>query len=85
MEIPASEIKDGKIWICKLLVLAGLAKGNNEARRHIEGGADTIGSDRQKITDATANLPVTDGLVVRVGKRNVIRLRLGLSPGGAGG
>ena len=85
MEIPPTEIKDGMIWICKLLVLAGLAKGNNEARRHIEGGAVTIGPDRQKITDPTANVPVTDGLVVRVGKRNVIRLRLGLSPGGAGG
>jgi tyrosyl-tRNA synthetase len=76
VEIPASEIKDGKIWICKLLVLAGLAKGNNEARRHIEGGGVTIGPDRQKIIDPTANVPITNGLVVRVGKRNVIRVRI---------
>jgi len=74
--IPASELPDGKIWVCKLLVLAGLAKGNNEARRHIEGGAVTIGPDRQKITDPTANILVTEGLVVRVGKRNIIRVRL---------
>ena len=76
MEIPSSELKDAKIWICKLLVLAGLAKGNNEARRHVEGGAVTIGTDRQKITDPTANIPVADGLVVRVGKRSVVRLRI---------
>lgn len=76
VQIPASEIKDGKIWICRLLVLAGLAKGNNEARRHIEGGGVTIGPDRQKIIDPTVNIPVTDGLVVRVGKRNVVRVRL---------
>jgi tyrosyl-tRNA synthetase len=75
-EIPASELKDGRIWICKLLVLAGLAKGNNEARRHIEGGAVTIGPDRQKITDPAANVAITDCLVVRVGKRNVVRMRI---------
>jgi tyrosyl-tRNA synthetase len=84
VQIPVSELKDGKIWICKLLVLAGLAKGNNEARRHIEGGGVTIGSNREKITDPTANVPITDGLVVRVGKRSVVRIRLG-SIGPAGG
>jgi tyrosyl-tRNA synthetase len=76
VDIPASELNDGRIWICKLMVLAGLAKGNNEARRHIEGGGVTIGPDRQKITDPTANVAVPDGLVVRVGKRNVVRLRI---------
>jgi tyrosyl-tRNA synthetase len=76
VEIPSSELKDGKIWICKLLVLAGLAKGNNEARRHIEGGGVTTGPERQKITDPTANIPVADGLVIRVGKRNVVRVRI---------
>ncbi len=74
--IPASELQDGKIWICKLLVLAGLAKGNNEARRHIEGGAVTIGPDKQKITDPTATVTVADGLIMRVGKRQVVRLRI---------
>jgi len=75
--IPASEPQDGKIWICKLLVLAGLAKGNNEARRHIEGGGVTIGQDKQKITDPTTTVIVTDGLIVRLGKRQVVRIRIG--------
>lgn len=74
--IPATELQDGKMWICKLLVLAGLAKGNNEARRHIEGGAVTIGPEKQKVSDPTASIPVTDDLIVRVGKRQVVRLRV---------
>jgi tyrosyl-tRNA synthetase len=75
--IPAAEIKDGKLWICRLLVLAGLAKGNNEARRHIEGGGVTIGPKKERIIDPKAEIAVADGLIVRVGKRNVVRVRLG--------
>jgi tyrosyl-tRNA synthetase len=74
--IPAAELGDGKIWICKLLVLAGLAKGNNEARRFVEGGGVTVGPNRQQITDTTANIPVTDGLIVRIGKKKVVRVRI---------
>ena len=33
---------DGKIVITKLLVLLGLAKSGNEARRHVESGGVTI-------------------------------------------
>ncbi len=77
-EVPVSALKltDGTIWICKLLVLLGLAKSNNEARRLVEGGGVTIGGDRQKITDHKANVAVDDGLIVRVGNRRVVQVRL---------
>lgn len=75
--VPASDLTDGKLWICKLLVVAGLAKGSNEARRHVANGGVTVGPDRTKITDEKAAVPVTDGLIVRVGKREVRRVRLG--------
>jgi tyrosyl-tRNA synthetase len=75
-EIPASEVTGGHIWISKLLLLAGLAKSSNEARRAVEGGGVTVGEGRQKITDPKANVPVEDGLIVSVGKRNVVRVRL---------
>jgi tyrosyl-tRNA synthetase len=75
--ISATELKDGKIWICRLLVLAGLAKGNNEARRLIEGGGVTIGPNKEKVTDTKAEILATDGLIIRVGKKNVMRMRLG--------
>jgi tyrosyl-tRNA synthetase len=75
--IPAAELTDGKMWVCKLLVRLDLAASNNEARRLIEGGGVNTGPDRDKVTDPTSNVPVTDGLVVRVGKRRIARARLG--------
>jgi tyrosyl-tRNA synthetase len=75
--IPSSELKDGQLWICKLLVLAKLAGGNNEARRLIDAGSVTLGPDREKITDQKANVAVADGLIVRVGNRRIVRVKLG--------
>jgi tyrosyl-tRNA synthetase len=75
--VPVAEVNDGRIWLCRLLVLLGLVKSNNEARRLIQGGGVTIGPDRQKVTDPAAQVPVTDGLIVRVGNRRIARVRLG--------
>jgi tyrosyl-tRNA synthetase len=74
--VPASELADGKMWICKLLTLLQPAKSNNDARRLVQGGGVTVGPDREKITDPKANIVVTDGLVVRPGKKDVFRVRL---------
>jgi tyrosyl-tRNA synthetase len=76
VSISAAELTDGKMWVCKLLVLLGLAPSNNEARRLVQGGGVNVGPEREKITDHTANIPVTDGLVVRAGKKKVVRVRL---------
>jgi tyrosyl-tRNA synthetase len=74
--IHGAELSDGKMWICKLLVALGLTKSNNEARRLVQQGGVTIGPDRDKVTDPTANVAVTDGLIVRAGKLQVVRVRL---------
>jgi tyrosyl-tRNA synthetase len=74
--IAAGEVSDGRIGICKLLTLTGLAKSNNEARRLIQGGSVTLGTDREKITDPVVQVAVMDGLIVRVGKRHVVQVRL---------
>ena len=74
--IPASELTDGKIWICKLLVLCKLATSNNEARRSVEGGAVSLGPNRDKVADPKANVDVTDGLIVRVGNRKIVKVRV---------
>jgi tyrosyl-tRNA synthetase len=74
--VPAGELSDGKMWICKLLVVLGLTKSNNEARRLVQQGGVTIGPERQKVTDATASIAVSDGLIVRAGKLQVARVRL---------
>ena len=75
--VPAAEIVEGKVPICKVLVLSGLAKGTKDAQRHIEGGAVTFGPEREKVSDRTFNLPVADGMVLRVGSRRAVKLRVG--------
>jgi tyrosyl-tRNA synthetase len=76
VDVPAAELSDGRLGVCRLLVLLGLAKSNNEGRRLVEGGGVTTGPDKQKVTDPKANVAVTDGLIVRVGSRKVVRVRL---------
>ncbi len=75
--IPAGELTDGKMAVVKLLARAHLAPSNNEARRLVNQGGVTIGPDRQKLTDPTALVEIRDGLIVRVGNRKIVRIRLG--------
>jgi tyrosyl-tRNA synthetase len=78
--VARAELTDGRIGIVRLLVLTGLVQSNNEARR-LFGQKDkksgvNIGPDRTPIEDPTAQVEVTDGLIVRKG-RHVRRVRLG--------
>ncbi len=75
VQVAASNLTDGKVAATKLLVLLNLAKSNNEARRHVQGGGVTLGPDREKVTDPNLAVAVTDGLVVRFG-RKIVRVRL---------
>lgn len=74
--IPSSEVVGGAVPAVKLIVLAGLAASNGEARRKIEEGAFNYGPDRTKPADVKATVPVGDGLVVRLG-RKIARVKLG--------
>jgi tyrosyl-tRNA synthetase len=74
--IARTELTDGKIALAKLLVLLGLAKSNNDARRLIQGGGVTLGLDKSKASDPAENVEVTDGLIVRVGSKRVVKVRL---------
>jgi tyrosyl-tRNA synthetase len=76
VQLPASELKDGQLWVCRLLVCLGLSSGTKAAGRDVEGGGVTIGPDREKVSDPKAQIAVSDGLIVRVGKRKVVRVRL---------
>ena len=66
INVPKSALKDGKIWIVRLVVSAGFAASNGEARRLVEQGAVTL--DSEKITDTNAEIAVTEGQVLHVGK-----------------
>lgn len=76
VEISPSVLQDGKLSVVKLLVAMGLATSNNEARRHIQGGAVTVGPDRTRVNDPNAVLDVSAGMIVRVGNRHIRRVRL---------
>jgi len=73
-QLSRDELKQGKIRLIKLLVLAGLADSNSEARRLISQGGVSINGDR--INEAEAEVPIKDGTVLRVGRRRFARIRL---------
>jgi tyrosyl-tRNA synthetase len=61
-------------WIVDIIVEAGFAKTNSEARRLIRGGAVRL--DGRVITDETLQIPEEelDGKILQVGKRRYARL-----------
>lgn len=74
--IPESEMKEGKVWVCRAMQLAGLAASNGEARRLIQGGGVTLGPERTKVADDKLQLALPpEGLLLRVGQRKIVRLR----------
>jgi len=73
-ELNREELKDGRIWIVGLVVKAGFAPSNSEARRLVRQGAVEI--DGERVEDINAEVPVRDGAVLRVGKRRFARIRV---------
>lgn len=60
------------IWVVKLLVDAGMVASNGEGRRMINQGAVKV--NNETIKDVDTEIQVSDGTVVKVGKRKFIRL-----------
>lgn len=72
--IPAEAIRDGMVWLPKLLASLGLAGSNAEARRLIEQGGVRL--DGEPVTDPQAEVP-TEGIrgkVLQIGRRRFVRL-----------
>lgn len=79
--LPAAKLTAGAIPAVDLMVETRLCSSKSEARRNIkvddrEVGAFNYGPDRTKVTDLKATVPITDGLVIRLG-RKILRVRLG--------
>ena len=70
------DFEDGKIGILKLMVKAGLATSNGEARRNVEQGGVTI--DGKKVTDVRMTLTKeqisAEGIVVKRGKKKFMKV-----------
>jgi tyrosyl-tRNA synthetase len=61
------------IWLVPLLVQAGLAPSNSEARRLIQQGAVRI--DGERVNDLNACLTATESYLLQVGRRRFARIR----------
>jgi len=71
----AVQFKDGKAVIMRVVTAAGLAKSNGESKKKVQEGAVNIGPERQKITDPMAEIELTAGLIIRLG-RHLRRVKL---------
>ncbi len=75
-ELMDSDFENGQIGILKLLVKAGLAQSNAEARRNVEQGGVTI--DGEKAADVKAVVTKEqigeDGIILKRGKKKFIKV-----------
>jgi tyrosyl-tRNA synthetase len=72
--LPADVLRDGKAWLPRVLVAAGLAASNGEARRKVaEGG---VRLDGEPLGDPDAEFDPGDllGRVLQVGRRRFARI-----------
>ncbi len=65
---------EGRIWLPKLMKALDLCPSTSEARRLIAGGGVSI--NQEKVSDANATIVPTDGMILQVGKRRVVKLKV---------
>ena len=72
--IPDDVVREGRVWLPRLLVGTGLAASNGEARRAMTQGGVRL--DGEVLQDPDAELDVVDlrGRVLQVGRRRFVRL-----------
>lgn len=73
--IPA-DAATNEIGVVRLVVIVGFCKSNNEARQKVIEGAVSIGPARTRVTDPKATVALEDGLVVRLGSKKIVRVKL---------
>jgi tyrosyl-tRNA synthetase len=73
-EIPEVVVPAGEMGLLSLMVQAGLAKSNGEARRLVKQGAVRINDE--KITDERAQIVPEAGMVIRSGKRGFAKVTI---------
>jgi tyrosyl-tRNA synthetase len=76
-QLAESDLQDGKIGILSLMVKAGLAASNGEARRLVQQGGVLV--DNEKATDPTAAFTAEQlkaGVVIKKGKKTYHKVTL---------
>jgi tyrosyl-tRNA synthetase len=66
------DLVDGLISVVALMVRAGFASSNSEARRLIEQGGVRV--DDRRVANPSEEIAPRDGMVLRVGKRRFARV-----------
>ncbi len=66
------EPRDDRIWLPRLMTMAGLSSSNSEAIRLIEQGGVRV--DGNRVKERTTELPTTGVLLLQVGKRRFRRI-----------
>lgn len=70
--IGKDKLKEGRVWICRLLVLANLANSHSEARRLIIQGGVEI--NKVRISDIDKEVSLDKEIVLKVGKRRFAKV-----------
>jgi tyrosyl-tRNA synthetase len=74
--IPHHAVRDGAVWLPRLLVEAGLATSNAEGRRLVRQGGVKL--DGEPLVDPEGELPLEriSGKVIQVGRRRFARIEI---------
>jgi tyrosyl-tRNA synthetase len=72
--LPEAAVKEGRVWLPRLLTALGMAASNGEARRLVEQGGVKL--DHEVVRDAGLELEASrlPGVVVQVGRRRFARI-----------
>jgi tyrosyl-tRNA synthetase len=68
-------VREGRIWLPRLLVLTGLASSNAQARRLLQQGGVRLEGEPLTDPDSELELGALVGSVLQVGRRRFVRLR----------
>jgi tyrosyl-tRNA synthetase len=74
-DVPADIVKDGRVWLPRLLYALGLVSSNSEGRRMIQQGAVEINGVRHADPNEEIEVNALHGAVIRVGKLRFARVR----------
>lgn len=72
IKVAREEFDGGRIWLPRLLVLAGLVGSTSEARRLIQQGGVRL--NNQRIDDPDLEVDLGEGVLLQVGKRRFARV-----------
>lgn len=72
-DLQVISLPPGEHWLPEVIVKAGFAKSNGEARRLIENGG--VSFDEGKVTDPKAKVSVAGEHLLKCGKRNFARIQ----------